>query len=60
MSQERARTISDAAYRDAALWLVIEFCMTVNDMKASRILVQTFRSEPIREELLLACPTLFH
>ena len=42
MSQERARTISDAAYRDAALWLIIELCMTANDMKASRILVQTF------------------
>ena len=59
MSLELAKTISDAAYRDAALAHIIELCITANDMEASRILVQGIQSEPIREELLLARPTLF-
>ena len=60
MSLELAKTISDASYRDAALRHIIELCMTANDMETSRILVQGIQSEPIREELLLAYPTLFH
>ena len=59
MSLELARTISDASYRDAALGHIIELCMTANDMEGSRILIQGIQSEPIREELLLAYPTLF-
>jgi hypothetical protein len=59
MSLELAKTISEASYRDAALRDIIELCMTANDMEASRILVQGIQSEPIREELFLAYPTLF-
>jgi hypothetical protein len=59
MSLELAKTISEASYRDAALRHIIELCMTANDMEASRILVQGIQSEPIREELFLAYPTLF-
>jgi hypothetical protein len=59
MSLELAKTMSDAAYRDAALAHIIELCMTTNDMETSRILVQGIQSEAIREELLLAYPTLF-
>ena len=60
MSLELAKTISDAAYRDAALGHIIELCMTANDLEASKILVQGIQSEPIREELFLAYPNLFH
>jgi hypothetical protein len=60
MSLELAKTISDAAYRDPALAHIIQLCMTANDMEASRILLQGIQSEPIREELFLAYPTLFH
>ncbi len=60
MSLELAKTISDASYRDAALRHIIELCMTANDLEASKILVQGIQSEPIREELFLAYPTLFH
>lgn len=60
MSLELARTISDAACRDAALGHIIEFCMTANDLEASRILVQGIQSEPIREKLFLAYPNLLH
>jgi hypothetical protein len=59
MSLELAKTISNGSYRDVALQHIIELCMTANDMEASRILVQGIQSEPIREELLLAYPTLF-
>ena len=58
MSLELAKTISDASYRDMALRHIIELCMTANDLEASRILVQGLHSEPIRQELLLAYPTL--
>jgi hypothetical protein len=60
MSLELAKTISEAAYRDAALGEIIELCMTANDLEASKILVQGIQSEPIREELLLAHPNLLH
>lgn len=59
MSLELAKTISGAAYRDAALRHIIELCMTANDLEASKILVQGIQSEPIREELFLAYPNLF-
>ena len=59
MSLELAKTISDAAYRDAALAQIIEFCMAANDVEASMILLQGIQSEPIREELVQAYPTLF-
>jgi hypothetical protein len=59
MSLELARTISDAAYRDAALAHIIKLCITANDMEVSRILMQGIQSEPIREELLQAYPALF-
>jgi len=58
MSLELARTISDASNRDAALRHIIQLCMTANDLEASKILVQGIQSEPIREELLVAYPTL--
>jgi len=58
MSLELAKTISDASHRDAALRHIIELCMTANDLEASRILVQGIHSEPVRQELLLAHPTL--
>ena len=34
--------------------------MTANDLEASRILVPGIQSEPIREELVLAYPSLLH
>ena len=34
--------------------------MTANDLEASRILVPGIQSEPIREELFLAYPSLLH
>ena len=58
MSLELAKTIYDVAYRDAALRHIIDLCMTANYTEASRILVPGIQSEPIREELLLAYPTL--
>ena len=58
MSLELARTISDASNRDAALRHIIQLCMTANDLEASKILVQGIQSEPIREELSVAYPTL--
>ena len=60
MSLELAKRISDTSYRDAALEHVIELCMTANDLEASKIPVQGIRSEPIRAELFLAYPNLFH
>jgi hypothetical protein len=60
MSLELAKTISDTGYRDAALGHIIELCMMANDLEASRILVQGIQSEPIREEIFLAYPNLFH
>jgi hypothetical protein len=58
MSLELAKTIFTASYRDAALGYIIELCMTANDLEASRILMPGIQSEPIREELLLAYPSL--
>jgi hypothetical protein len=60
ISLELAKTISDAAYRDVALVRIIELCMRANDLEASKILVQGIQSEPIRQELFLAYPNLFH
>ena len=59
MSLELARTMSVAAYRDAALCHIIDLCMAANDMETSRILVQGIQSSPIREELFLAYPDIF-
>lgn len=60
MSLELAKRISDTSYRDAALEHVIELCRTANDLEASKIPVQGIQSEPIRAELFLAYPNLFH
>ena len=58
MSLKLAKTISGASYRDTALRHIIEPCTTANDLEASRILVPGIQSDPIREELFLAYPTL--
>jgi hypothetical protein len=58
MSLELAKSISDPAYRDVALVYIIELCVTADDMEVSRILLQGIQSEPIRQELVEAYPTL--
>ena len=58
LSLELARTISDAARRDAALQYIIELCMTANDLEAAGILVRGIQSAPMRDELVLRYPAL--
>jgi hypothetical protein len=60
MSLELAKTIYSTPYRDAALGYIIALCVTANDLEASRILMPGIQSETIREELVLAYPSLLH
>jgi len=60
LSLELAKGIGDEFYRDTALQLIVELCMTANDVTAASILVRGIQTGTIRERLLEEHPVAFY
>jgi hypothetical protein len=60
LSLELTKGIADEFYRDTALQLIVELCMTANDVTAASILVRGIHTGIIRERLLGEHPVAFY